>query len=414
MSYLKTSKRRRTGRLGREARAGIAAGSGNASEHVNFPTHRALGLACACDICEHRALIVIDAIAKQQDAIPSTKPQEKIYDNCRLPPIVETPALRVEERDDQDKQVIKETTVVRKQKPIPPLKPFFVSEPIIEKVIDSLKNNPITVLVGETQTGKTSLVKYAAYILKKNILEIDDLDYDDTTSPLLNQISSVPKILKDSIILFDVIDSWPTSMLNRVVALCKSKDKWASHVAVICQDNLCFNTKKVVGAVPKQSLHRLYTKKMKSCTKNFDCTFGIADNFDSSFAIARKMLSTKTAKLDYSLLQSNDFLEKIIQWNYLSFFQSKKFDLATLEFAEKMSDMFSLTDTIDFCNLNELQNYRSTYFACTVRGIKKFPGRQVYPNVNFLLAKKKTNLDTRILSYENMWIKKRVHKNEVY
>ena len=369
-----------------------------------FPTHTFFGLVCACNLCKKKEEIIITHTCVRSTPVEKRRteppPYREIPDEVR---VVKESTARAEEKqvEPEDKVPATPVTVAQTKNNLPPRppppKPFFVSDHIISNVIESLKKNNVTIIVGESQTGKTTLVNYAAHVLRKKVLEIDDLDYDDTASPILNQISTAPKILKNYIILFDVIDFWPISMTNRLADLCKQKDKWSSHVAVVVNDQKCVNAKKVVNALPKKNpVHRLYAKKKQISTQKFDTCFGSADNFDSSFEIAKKMLSKKKEDLDVMSLESDNFLEKMFHWNYLSFFTSTKPHLPTLEYMSQVGDMFSEIDIV-----SPGSPHRTAYFALTAIGIQKYPGKQVFPNAGFLSRSKKSKNAATELSILN-------------
>lgn len=375
-----------------------------------FPTHTFFGLVCACNLCKKKEEIIITHTCVRSTPVEKRRteppPYREIPDEER---VVKESTARAEEKQVEPEDKVPATPVTVAQtknnlppRPPPPLKPFFVSDHIISNVIESLKKNNVTIIVGESQTGKTTLVNYAAHVLKKKVLQIDDLDYDNTSSPLLNQISTAPKTLKDYIILFDVVDYWPISMTNRLVDLCKQKDKWSSHVAVIFYDQKCVNAKKVANALPKKcTAHRLYAKKRNITTENFDSCFGRSDNFDSSFEVAKKMLSKKNNELDVLSLQSDEFLENLFHWNYLSFFTSTKPHLPTLEYMAQVGDMFSEIDI-----MSPGSPHRTARFAITTTGIKKLPGKQVFPNAGFLPRSKKSKnaaTDLSILNSKNIF-----------
>ncbi len=364
-----------------------------------FPAHTFFGLVCACNVCKKKEAIIITHACARSTPVEKRRQEPPPY---LIPPEASEEERVVKESTVRAEVAVTPVAVAQTKNNLPPRppKPFFVSDQIISNVIESLKKNNVTIIVGESQTGKTTLVNYAAHVLRKKVLEIDDLDYDDTASPLLNQISTAPKTLKDYIILFDVIDYWPISMTNRLVDLCKQKDKWSSHVAVVVYDQKCANAKKVVNALPKKNpVHRLYAKRKQISTQTFDACFGSADNFDSSFEIAKKMLSKKN-DLDVLSLESDDFLEKLFHWNYLSFFTSTKPHLPTLEYMSQVGDMFSEIDTYG------PGSHRTARFALTAIGIQRYPGKRVFPNAGFLTQSKKSKsaaTDLSILNSKNIF-----------
>ena len=380
-----------------------------------FPTHTFFGLVCACNLCKNKEEIIITHTCARPPPVQKRWQEPPAYHLITQAELAEASheervGKELMERSEKKQAGPEDKVKVKNDLPLPPpppappppLKPFFISNQIITNVIESLKKNNVTTIIGESQTGKTTLVKYAAHVLKKKVLQIDDLDYDNTSSPLLNQISTAPKTLKDYIILFDVVDYWPISMTNRLVDLCKQKDKWSSHVAVIFYDQKCVNAKKVANALPKKcTAHRLYAKKRNITTENFDSCFGRSDNFDSSFEVAKKMLSKKNNELDVLSLQSDEFLENLFHWSYLSFFTSTKPHLPTLEYMAQVGDMFSEIDI-----MSPGSPHRTARFAITTTGIKKLPGKQVFPNAGFLPRSKKSKnaaTDLSILNSKNIF-----------
>ena len=117
----------------------------------------------------------------------------------------------------------------------------------------------VSLIIGMPSTGKTSLAEYVATLCGRQVLYLDDLDYDGVGSPSDMMIATTLQTSKHKLIIVDVIDNWPKKLVDHMY-LHSKKEKMPFSVVILAEDSLNSNAKSLVKTVPAKHVFKLYTK----------------------------------------------------------------------------------------------------------------------------------------------------------
>jgi len=335
---------------------------------IIVPRHVDLGFFCGCELCKVSPKRLRSAAGlKKKDLAPRfiqlKEKDKKEEEDTQHQQEARKAEPKAEPKEAEPKAEPKEAepkAVAKKR--IFVARPPFLETSLEIKLKESLLKNNLLLLVGSSNTGKTSIIKRLAYILKRDILEIDDLDYDQENSIVERNITSFPIFASNKLILMDVVDFWPQTLIGAILKNIKSTKKFNSPIIITCQDSKLATVKRITNAC-KKSKHatciNLYKKNHERKT----------DLFLSDMEIAKKVFRGEQVRTD------SDFVQSIVQWNYLK-------TTTDLTQTEQMASLFS---TIDCFNTNpSTKEFGFSCFDSLSSQYRKRPKKNFFPNFNFL------------------------------
>lgn len=326
---------------------------------VILPRHIDLGFFCGCDECKKPSRGNSNQPLKKKAAPPLHIPKQPTTRR-------EDPKKEVvhEERKEAPKNETTEPKPLKhkeKRKFVP--RPSFLETTIEINLKESLLKKNVLLLIGSSNTGKTSIIKRLAYVLKKEILEIDDLDYDQETNILEKNIISFPIFSINRLVVMDIVDFWPQKLIAAILKNVNSKKKFNSPIIITCQNPSLASVKRITNACKKSKNARcltLYNKNPKRKT----------DLFLSDMEIAKKIFRGEKVRSD------SDFVQSIVQWNYLKTIED---DL------NKISHIAELFSTIDAFNTNfSTKEFGFSCLDSISSQYQKHPKKYFFPNFKFL------------------------------
>lgn len=222
----------------------------------------------------------------------------------------------------------------------------------------------MSLVIGSSGTGKTSLANYAAEtVLGMGTLYLDDLDYDgrDCAADLFVS-AAVGGTVRGVVVVVDVVDNWPPSMVQRLVARAKQKERGAP-VIVLAESAQNANAKLLASKLPKASVFRLYDKPMKQSRK------GIVDDFASELDVLKEVI-WGCPRTWPPAVDDEDFFCRAAQWNAPMAVGSSRAAVAGLSRA---------LDALSDCDALPAE-YRALSASLGVRGLN----RAYFPRCTFL------------------------------
>lgn len=324
---------------------------------VILPRHTDLGFFCDCNECKK---------PRRGDV---SQPRKK-----KKAPSLHTPKHEASIREEPKKEVVHEEQKEAPKKEPRPLKhrekrifiarPSFLEAETELNLKESLLKKNVLLLIGSSNTGKTSIIMRLAYILKKDILEIDDLDYDQETNILEKNITSFPIFSINRLVVMDIVDFWPQKLIAAILKNVNSTQKFNSPIIITCQNPSLASVKRITNACKKSkhaSCTTLYNKNPKRKT----------DLFLSDMEMAKKTFRGERVFSD------SDFVQSIVQWNYLRAMEED--DL------KKVSHIADLFSTIDAFNTNfSTKEFGYSCLDSLSSQFRKHPKKYFFPNFKFL------------------------------
>jgi hypothetical protein len=297
-------------------------------------------------------------------------------------------------------------------------KPAFIDNATTDKVLEFVRTKNVTVLLGLPGTGKTTLANHVAYRMNKLVYTIDDLEYDSklgNDSPVCLRISSMPIMSNKFLIVAEVVDHWPKSMMDRILTHARSVDKNASPIVLIAEDARNASVKKLMSiASGKKSasgniaLVRLYKKAdvglpRRPCQMNSGFPVAYTDSFKPDLDQCRLLLDP-SQKRPRPLGRAHDtdsriddprFTLDVLHWNFLAGYKTcsgkhpwaieaiHKLERSTAFFSDAVvvttnSEGSDARPIIEGFGYNEFSAFVNTHVKASTYTI------QCFPNLHFL------------------------------
>jgi hypothetical protein len=283
---------------------------------LRLPTHQDLGFSCFCNLCTKQVLVVVAAREHDLEVVedlPVAPVVPDLVEDLPVAPVVPDLVEDLPVAPVVPDLPRTQTTAAAVKLPVFVARPPFVREDVERKLVESCEKNNLTLILGDPRTGKTTMARRIAFLCRRQIHEIDDLDYDNGPDSTCVPFVSTYAYMKNHVIIVDVVDTWPPAMMNRLLALATT-EKCPSSYIILGENAANANVKKLVDVAKK-------AKALASCTRLYTrapFTHGF-DRFSSEFDIMKNLGGT-TASFRCWHLSDGDFLLDVFHGNYLNGF----------------------------------------------------------------------------------------------